>query len=238
MDVQEAVDNFVKALEHCDNLSLIHRAVGHGGPGRRTTETSLNRGTIVLAVATWQAFVQDIAKALRDATLTELQSVAGGPLLAGAMKQWQVDLDAAVEKFATPGPDQTCSLLGRAGFNPRPNWTWSQRGGRGSGGTTVLVEPKHVAQVIDQWLRVRHDIAHGHATLRPVKVLAAVRDPRASQKTQAAPGLRLADAEACVRFFRSVVRLTADAAAQHLRQPAPSWQKTPPSALGLPPSAL
>ncbi|MFJ5668495.1 hypothetical protein ACIQAR_22665 [Micromonospora chalcea] len=238
MNVQGAVDNFAVSIAHCDNLSLVHRAVGHGGPGRRTTETSLNRGTIVLAVATWQAFVQDVAIALQDATLAQLATVKGAPLLADAMKQWQTDFDAALEKFSTPGPDQTKALLQRAGFNPRPSWTWTQRGGRGAGGTPVQVEPKHVDQVIKHWLRVRHDLAHGHATLTPVPVLTAVRDPKASAQTKAAPGLRLPDAEACVKFFRSVVRTTADAAAKHLGQPAPKWEKTPELALGLHISAL
>ncbi|MEU6208048.1 hypothetical protein ABZ814_31250 [Micromonospora musae] len=55
VNVQEAVDNFVKALEHCQNIIRVHRASGGSGQGRRTDETSLNRGAVVLAVATWQA---------------------------------------------------------------------------------------------------------------------------------------------------------------------------------------
>ncbi|WP_430786841.1 hypothetical protein [Actinoplanes sp. G11-F43] len=74
MDVQQAVDNFVGALKHCENLVAVHRAAGNGGRGRRDQETSLNRGTIVMAVATWQAFVQDLALALHDAAQAELQT--------------------------------------------------------------------------------------------------------------------------------------------------------------------
>jgi hypothetical protein len=232
MDMQEAVDNFAKAMSHCDNLIKAHRAAGHGGRGRRTTETSLNRGTIVLAVATWQAFVQDAAAALRDAALAELQATApNSGLLQAAMRQWETDLNGAVKKFATPGPDQTVSLLNRVGFDPRPSWTWPQRGGRGM--QDVLVEPKHVAKVIEQWLRVRHDVAHGHSTISSLPILGAVRERSSSPAAKAAPTLRLDDAEDCVKFFRSVVRLTAEAGAGHLGAPTPMWETTPPLALGL-----
>ncbi|MFD4661504.1 hypothetical protein ACFWP2_38510 [Kitasatospora sp. NPDC058444] len=232
MDMQEAVDNFANAMTHCDNLIKVHKAAGDGGRGRRTTETSVNRGTIVLAVAAWQAFVQDAAMALRDEALVESRATPpNSRLLHAAMRQWEIDFNAVLEKFSTPGPDQTVSLLKRVGFNPMPSWTWTQRGGRGK--QDVLVEPKHVAEVIKQWLRVRHDVAHGHSTIHSLPILGAVRDPSSSAAAKAAPTLRLDDAEDCVKFFRSVVRLTAEAGAGHVGAPAPTWEKTPTLALGL-----
>jgi hypothetical protein len=218
-------------MKHCDNLIEVHRAAGSGDRGRRTAETSVNRGPIVLAVAAWQAFIQDTACALRDEALAELSAISGAPLLGGAMKSWATDFEAALEKFSTPGPEQSRSLLMRVGFDPRPSWTWKQGGGRGK--PSVIVEPKHVAEVTTQWLRVRHDIAHGHATIHALAVLTAVRDANASQKARTAPTLRLTDAIDCVGFFRATVRLTAEAAAKHLRVPQPTWQKLPPLTLGL-----
>lgn len=232
MDMQEAVDNYANAMIHCDNLIKVHKAVGKGGRGRRTTETSVNRGTIVLAVAAWQAFVQDVATALRDAAMDELQATASNPgLVRDAMRHWENDFKVAEKIFSTPGPDQTISLLQRVGFNPRPSWTWSQRGGRG--GQVVEVKPKHVVKVIDQWLCVRHEVAHGHSTITPLPILEAVRDPASSKAAKSAPTLRLRDAEDCVKFFRSVVRRTAEAGAGHLGTSTPTWEKTPSFALGL-----
>lgn len=231
MDVQDAVDNFGNAMQHCDNLVVVHRAGRDGTRGRLTVEPSVNRGTIVLAVAAWQAFIQDIAQALCDKALAELKPVTTTPLTVGAVEQWQVDFVAALRKFSTPAPDQLCTLLQRVGFNPRPSWTWTQRGGRGNG--TVLVEPKHVAQVLEQWLKVRHAVAHGHSTLGSLPVLGAVRDPKSSAKAKAAPTLRLADAIDCTKFFRSVGWLTARAAAAHVQADSPTWTSTPPLALGL-----
>ncbi|MFC5799312.1 hypothetical protein [Streptomyces formicae] len=231
MDIQDAVDNYVRAIEHCENLILVHRSAGNGGVGRRTTETSINRGTIVLTVAAWQAFVQDVAQALRDEALVELGKVAGARLLAYAMDQWQRDFNSALEKFSTPDAEKSRALLKRVGFDPRPSWTWVQAGGRGN--QSVTVQPKHVDEVIKQWLRVRHDIAHGHMTIHSLPILTAVRDPKSSARAKATPALRLTDAIDCLGFFSSVARLTAAEAAKHLAVPAPTWETLPPLKLGL-----
>ena len=74
MDIQVAVSNFCRAMEHCDNIVQVHRAAGTGQRGRRSSETSVNRGTVVLAVASWQAFVQDLALALLESAMADLQA--------------------------------------------------------------------------------------------------------------------------------------------------------------------
>ncbi|WP_430787186.1 hypothetical protein [Actinoplanes sp. G11-F43] len=152
------------------------------------------------------------------------------------MAQWTTDFNKSLELFSTPGPAQSLALWNRAGFNPRPHWTWKQRGGRGNG--PVLIKPNHVEAVMQQWLRVRHDVAHGHATITAARVLGAVRDPGASAATQAAPTIRLTDAIDCMHFFRSVVKVTADAGAQYVGAAPPSWTTVPALALGLHVTAL
>lgn len=231
VNLQETVDNFMNATKHCDNLITVHRSVGDGGRGRRTIETSVNRGTIVLTVASWQAFVQDLALTLRDQALAESQAASSSQLVRGAMKQWETDFNAVVEKFSTPGPDQTRSLLQRVGFDPRPGWTWTQKGGQGR--SPFLVEPKHVTTVINYWLRVRHDVAHGHSTISSLPILTAVRNPRSSPRSAASPTLRLTDAIDCLAFFRAVSMVTVEAAAAYLQTAVPVWDPRPKLALGL-----
>ncbi|WP_328653556.1 hypothetical protein OG598_06730 [Micromonospora sp. NBC_00330] len=233
MDVQDTVRNFVKALEHCQNMVVVHRAVGDGGRGRRLEETSLNRGVVVFAAATWQAFVQDLAMALRDATLVQLKAVTAPPLLNGAMRQWETDFNSSLEKFSTPGPGQTQTLLRRVGFDPQPAWTWQQR----VRGRKVHVTPSHVRTAMTQWLDVRHGVAHGHAVLPIVNVLQGVRD-RTTAEALPASNVRLSDAIDCMRFFRAVVKVTADAAAAYVGQSAPSWPYKVPMVLGLDPAKL
>ncbi len=231
MDVQTAVDNYERAMGHCDNIVHVHRAAGDGGVGRRTEETSVNRGTIVLAVAAWQAFVQDIAKALADQAFAELHLIQSARVLPAVIQHWKTDFDRAVYAFATPDPAKSRALWKHFGFDPRPKWTWKQGGGRGNKG--VMVEPKHVDEVMEQWLRVRHAVAHGHANLPGLPVLTAVRSQRVTARAKTSPNLRLTDAIDCMRFFRSVAKITADAAAGHVQATAPAWKKDVSLALGL-----
>ncbi|MFF0479592.1 hypothetical protein [Streptomyces sp. NPDC004284] len=230
MNLQEAVDNYETAMQHCDNLIETHRAPAKG-QGRRTVETSINRGTIVLAVAAWQAIIQDIAMVLRDELVAEAKNALGTRLLADAIERWKMDFEVALKDFSTPNPDNTRNLLKRVGFDPQSHWTWTQSGGRGN--SSITVKPKHVRKVIFQWIRVRNDVAHGHTIITSLPILGAVRDPESSAGLVAAPTLRLDDAIACVKFFRSVARLTVEGAASLLGEPIPTWKNLPSHALGL-----
>jgi hypothetical protein len=58
---------------------------------------------------------------------------------------------------------------------------------------------------MDQWLKVRHAIAHGHDALPDVDVLPALPGGRRT--------LRREEAEGCMRFFTRVVEVTTAAAA-------------------------
>jgi hypothetical protein len=214
MDVDDAAANFKRAMRHCDNLVTVHRGHGGGAPGKRDKEVSINRAVIVLAVASWQAVVQDFTLACVDLSAPAPGgplSVASYALLAGRVKK-------EVNDFATPNAQNTRRLMVGAGFDPRPHWTWSQMGGQGVG--TITRSPADADQRIDDWLKVRHAIAHGHATLPLVDALQAV---RGVTPVPADPQLRLVDAEQCLAFFRRLAQLTGSALAKHLGVPAPSW---------------
>jgi hypothetical protein len=51
---------------HCDNLVLVRQRSGIGQRGRRRIETSVNRAIVVIAIASWQAVVQDMTRFLLD----------------------------------------------------------------------------------------------------------------------------------------------------------------------------
>jgi hypothetical protein len=171
---------------------------------------------VVLTVAAWQAAIQDMVASALDAGMPP----SGGALapetysvLAGRM--WQ-----EVERFSTPNPENTRRLLLGVGFDPRPHWTWRQSGGRGVG--WIVVSPHDVEERMQKWLRLRHDIAHGHDQLTPVDVLLAVRE-KSSIPTGWQPSVRLVDAKACMAFFRRVTNLTAAPLGAHLGQPSGRW---------------
>jgi hypothetical protein len=213
VDLIEATDNFRRATRHCDNLITVHR--GHGGPaqGRRDEEVSINRAVVILAVASWQAVLQDYALACVDLS----EPAAGSPLSPATYAVLAGRVRKEVGDFATPNAQNARRLLVGAGFDPRPHWTWSQRGGRGRGVETWT--PADVDKRIDEWLRVRHAIAHGHAALPQVPALQAVR--LAPSNAPPDPTLRLVDAEQCLTFFRRLARLTGAGLALHLSLPSP-----------------
>jgi hypothetical protein len=213
VDLVEATENFQRATQHCDNLITVHRGYGGPGGGRRAEEVSLNRAVIILTVAAWQAVIQDFATACVDLSAP----APGGPLsrqsydvLAGRVRQ-------EVGDFATPNAQKSRRLLIGAGFDPRPHWTWRQGAGRGKGWKKWA--PADADKRIDEWLRVRHAISHGHLTLPQVEALEAVRTNLAHPPGD--PTLRLTDASQCLVFFRRLAKLTAEGLASHLGVPSP-----------------
>ncbi|KQQ65687.1 hypothetical protein ASF63_10015 [Microbacterium sp. Leaf320] len=65
---------------------------------------------------------------------------------------------------------------------------------------------------LNEWLLLRHAVAHGHDELPVVQALEAVRLDGVTSN----PTIRLTDAEQCVAFLRRIVRRTATGAAAHL----------------------
>lgn len=208
MDLQQAVDQFDAALTHCDNLVAIHKGHGGTGRGRRYAETSLDRAVIVLAVAAWQAAVQDLTTALLDTTrpsligTTQLE-VARYDTLTGPARK-------AIGDLATPNAENTRNLMVSAGFDPRPFWNYRTPGGGKRPATDWT--PHKVSLRLNEWLKIRHALAHGHEELPVNDALLAVRTLGVTKD----PPLRLEDARQCVSFLNRLVRLTSEGLSQHL----------------------
>lgn len=218
MKLSEAVASFERATRHCDNLIAVHRGHGGGAQGRRDKETSINRAVIVLTVASWQAIVQDLALAC----IALGQPDTSSPLSPGSYALLCGRLRKEIGDFSTPNAENTRKLLLAAGVDPRADWAWSQHGGRGAG--MIRLEPHAVENRMNDWLRVRHAIAHGHARLPAVAALQSVRQSQArGTLSPSDPSLRLVDAESCLNFFRTVARLTTTTIASSHGLPAPAW---------------
>lgn len=206
MDLQQAVNQFDNALKHCDNLVAVHR--GHGGAnrGRRYQEVSIDRAVVVLAVAAWQAAVQDLTTALLDTarpTGPTSIDIARYDTLTGPVRK-------AISDFATPNAENTRKLMVSAGFDPRPLWTYEIAGGRGRPRTSWT--PQMVSTRLNEWLKIRHALAHGHETLPVNNALLAVRNLGVTSD----PTLQLADAVGCIAFLNRLVRLASMGLAAHL----------------------
>jgi hypothetical protein len=191
---EAARDEFDAAMVDSQNLIDIHRSL-NPSRGRRFREVTINRAVVVLTVAAWQAFVEDLAVAI----LRTVEPPAGDPtrsawVLVNALTR------GAAGRYNTPNVFNTRSLLASVGFDPEPSWSWGFGHGRSG--------PSDVARRIDQWLEVRHSIAHG-GELPQVGVL--------SRTSGGEPTLRLVDAERCRDLF--VRAAHASAAAAHTQFP-------------------
>ncbi|MGC5245563.1 hypothetical protein ACPXB3_01320 [Gordonia sp. DT219] len=192
--------NFDRAMEHCDNLVQVHQRAGGDAKGRRREEVSVNRAIIVIAIAAWQAFVQDMTKHLVDRHMPNPSDPNYG-----FAKLLQGNLNGEITKFSTPNSENSRKLLKAVGFDPRPYWTWSN-GARGT--REVIYKPHEIENQLREWLLVRHAVAHGHEKLPEVRVLQTVRED--SVNAISGPTVRLADAKACIKFIRTLVEVTID----------------------------
>lgn len=206
MDLQEALDNFRSAIEHCDNLLDIHKTHGGSNRGVRMKEPSLNRAVVVLAVAAWQAAVQDAARSCIDlgAPTNPPQAVITYKLQTGFFNK-------AIGDFATPSAEKSRDLLKLGGIDIKSHWTWRQ-------GVKMLTF-NDVSETLNKWLKVRHALAHGHQELPSVDVLEVVRQNIPTRK--APPSLRRDDAEACVKFLKRIVNATLNGVAAEYGVPSP-----------------
>jgi hypothetical protein len=193
--IQDAEIEFHRAMEDPRNLVEIHRKLNRG-PGRRTSEMSLNRAIVVMTVAAWQAFVQDIVKEALDL----LERPAGDR----ARPHFQIvkaSAMTAAHNYSTPNAENSRRLLMHVGFDPCSHWQWQ------AGPATIT--QGLARERMNQWLAVRHAIAHGDDELPDVPVV--------TQLPSGARSLARADAEACMRFFTKVVSLTSVAASNEFQ---------------------
>lgn len=221
MDLPEAARRFSVAMSYCIDVIAVHRRAGNGGRGRRTDEVSLNRAVVVMAVGAWQVAVENLTLTGLDLAATHSASVYGSNVqpYVGLVK-------GAIGRFSTPNSTKSRELLLNVGFDPSSAWAGYSQPGPASG--------RRLQDVLDDWLKIRHAIAHANAPLPAVDVLQYVRDyrkkqlaagvPQASFLNPRDPRLRLVDAELCVAFVRRIATVTGDAFAAQMSLTAVPWR--------------
>lgn len=179
--------DFTRSVKDAHDLIKLHRT-SQQGQGRRHYQPAASRGAVVMTVAAWQAFVQDLTKEI----LLNIEVPAGKPGR-GLFKVIKAATMRALVRFNTPNAKNSLSLLAEVGFDPTPDWTFTM------GTPPAKYHREDVRSEIDGWLDVRHKIAHGS----PLPENRFV-----SGRTKAGATLHLADAEQCVEFFEKVVAAT------------------------------
>lgn len=186
-----------KSLRDARHVLEIHSSI-RSGPGRRYQETSLNRAAVVLAVAAWQAFVEfQVHRWIKRLRPQADWYGDGDDRLKRAddarYRIWRSQVNQAVTNFSTPNSQNVRKLMGAVGVDPYSAWTWNTPHG--------TVTSADAARRLDEWLRVRHAIAHGETELPDVTVLA-----RTSKNK---PTLWRSNAEQCVSHMTRMAHATA-----------------------------
>lgn len=189
-----ATGDFKRAISIPEALLTVHDE----GPARKQPPAramALNRATVVLTVAAWQAWVEGFARArLRFGTVLPKDTGDDWRMrrLATANAAMRPLVEREIKRFSTPSSGAVCDLLRLVNFDPRVHWEFVVGNRR--------LRQQEVAERLDAWLKVRHAIAHGDSHLPPVDVLA---------KTKGGYGsLTRSKAEQCVRFFSALVIAT------------------------------
>lgn len=181
--VANLIENHIEVMR----LSEIHAEISGTGPGRRSKYAVevLNKSGIVLLVATWEAYVEDLATAAFDALFASatvhsvfpakvltlaarelrtaaderrLWELAGNGWQAVLTKHRQTVLDRYVATLNTPKPEQIDGLFSEMiGFQDlSSHWRWTK------------MKPQTAKARLTELVELRGDIAHRVKTARSV----------------------------------------------------------------------
>lgn len=225
---QDAANHYRIGIGHAHNVVQAHRASGGPKAGPRFTEVSLNRAIVLMAIASWQALVEDLVYASFPYT--------SGASNTGRISKYQHEVKA----FSTPDADRTRRLISANlnGFDVFPHWTWSSHGGQGLG--YIETPPHEAAARLQAWMRIRHAVAHGARDL-----YTRFSEPFAVERTDGVeeqyPDIRgfasknyrqggratlsLTDARQCLTFINNLAHVTGTALTSHFGAAPVVWRQ-------------
>jgi hypothetical protein len=185
-----AQDQFHVRMKDVEGLLAIHREVCDSSFTPLPRASALNRSVVVIAVSAWQAYVEGVT------THHLRQMKAWGDVDDGRVyRSMSASRDALLElgheqvrRFSSPNAEQSMRLLRLVGIDAKSAWNF-RVGRRHVGFSEARAE-------LNEWVKVRHHIAHAAAELPPVGVLG----PKAS--------LTRTRAERCARFLTALVDAT------------------------------
>jgi hypothetical protein len=159
-------------------------------------DLALNRSVVVLAVAAWQAWVETYISGALTSLCYDPPARAGADatylrLLESNRALVQL-AEREVGRFSTPDVSEVCRLFRLLGDDPRARWSFTDVGGRRSS--------EDVVGRLNDWVQVRHAIAHGRRYLPAVDVLARTKGGHGS--------LTHRHAGHCLTFFRKLAHAT------------------------------
>jgi RiboL-PSP-HEPN len=200
----DANSQFAQLIGFVDQLVAIHRRL-QTGRGRRHQQDALHRAGVVMTVAAWESYVEKVV-------LEAVQAIGNSGGLGGSsgstVPAWakhsfalrQAEIAGSVKRFHTPNSTNVRDLMDDAlGFKPWPHWSWHV-GPRQWDESTMR-------RRLDDWVRIRHSVAHGFPLPGDVPWLRNGNGP---------PRLTLSLLQECQKFFSHLVNQTDSAIAGFL----------------------
>jgi hypothetical protein len=196
--------DFSELLGSVDQLIEIHARI-QTGRGRRHRQEAIHRAGVVLIVAAWQSYVEKVAKeALGKVEAQVSVDQDGRPTPVWVRSTYKIREPAilkAIGDLNTPNSQNVWRLFQNSfGFDPRPSWVWQSP--RRNWNT------RQFSAYTDDWLRIRHSIAHGNDL---PDNLQWIRGP-------AGPRLTLSLLKECKRHFTELARRTDQSFIRFLRR--------------------
>jgi hypothetical protein len=150
--LSKSLVGFNELVGWVDQLATIHAKLG-SSPGRRHNQEALYRAGVVMTVAAWESFVED----LLNESFLALSPGAGAAI--GAMSTWRLASAAAMaatKKFNTPNAKNVAELFQEhLDVDVASTWAVSTLT------SSYTVEAARTR--VNSWLDIRHKIAHGGA---------------------------------------------------------------------------
>lgn len=174
-------------LADVDQLIDVHEDQTGTERGRRWNVDAINRSGIVLTIAGWESFIEALAK---EAAELHRPSPPATPTYWTSL---QALTDAHAGKLNTPNAQNTCRLFADTVGPADVSLSWTWKG----------MSRQQARDNLDEWLRLRHQVAHG-----------AVVTPAGG--TPGRPKVSKADVQACRDFVRTLAERTEVAVGTHL----------------------
>ena len=136
--------HLIPLLTDAEDLEDAHTRLRTGTRGRQFRLAALNRAAVVMCLAAWEAYVEEL---VREA----LQALRPADPPLGAWPMHNASVSRQLGRFNTPSAENVRQLLSDAlGFpDIRPSWRWP------------YCTSAQASQRLTDALRLRHEVAHG-----------------------------------------------------------------------------
>jgi hypothetical protein len=145
--MSRASDTFEQSIQDADNLLRHFKALNTNPPPPEIEV--LKRAGLIMAMTAWETYVEDWVTEAADVRLAVLTDLSIGAFVRGK-------LEDEIKRLHNPNAEKTIQLFrDYAGMDLTQHWAWNN------------YEPKLVRERLNQYLKLRGDVAHRSRVIEP-----------------------------------------------------------------------